>query len=293
MSFKKSVSALVMLVFSVLLLAACGSSKAKDESKPVATVTSNTKVIMLDIGQGDSMLIQSGGKNILVDASKIDTRQQLMAKLSKYNVKSLDLVIGTHAHEDHIGGMDAVLNTIPIKEIYDPGAPSTSKLYYNYLNKIKEKKIKFTIPRPGSKYEIATGVYLEFYTPLPVQGDGGANNTSLVFKLVDPSFSMLFTGDVEKDMESLIVDKYGDKLQSNILKSPHHGSKTSSTPKFLEVVKARDVLISCAQGNDYGHPHQIVVDRYKKANMNMYVTYQKGDITVSGAEKGYKITTER
>ncbi len=293
MRLKKIVLVLVSLLFATMAFTACGSGTKDTKTVSSKPTKSDTKVIMLDIGQGDSMLIQADGKNILVDASKIDTRKDLLAKLNKYNVKSLDLVIGTHAHEDHIGGMEAVLNAIPVKEIYDPGAPSTSKLYYRYLTKIKEKKIKLTIPKPGSKYEIGEGTYLEFFTPLAVQGDDNINNTSLVFKLVDSGFTMLFTGDIEKEMEGLLVEKYGSKLQSNILKSPHHGSRTSSTPNFLSTVQARDVLISCGANNDYKHPHQNIVERYKKANINMYITFEKGDITVNATDKGYKITTER
>lgn len=288
---------LMVLLMSLTLFTGCSksNSQAANSGVPSHADPQKTRVIMLDIGQGDSMLIQTNGKNILVDASKIDTRKELLAKLDKYNVKSLDLVISTHAHEDHIGGMDAVLNTIPVKEIYDPGAPSTSKLFLNYLKKIKEKKIKFTVPQAGSKVMLGPNTYLEFYTPIDKKHvvKEGANNTSLVFKLVDSKFSMLFTGDIEKDVENILVQQYGNNLKSDVLKAPHHGSSTSSTQKFLDKVQAKDVVISCAAGNEYHHPHDAVIKRYEKDKMNIYVTHKTGDIGITATDKGYQINTSK
>lgn len=290
----KSTSWLLVVSFLLtVLLFGCGAKK-QQTGIPAQADPKKTRVIMLDIGQGDSMLIQANGKNILVDASKIDTRKELLAKLEHYKVTSLDLVIATHAHEDHIGGMDAVFNKIPVKEVFDAGVPSTSKLYHNYLLKIKEKKIKLTVPKAGSKIDLGQGVYLEFFTPLSHRPEkDNTNNTSLVFKLVDSKFSMLFTGDIEKEGEKLIVEKYSDKLRSDVLKAPHHGSSTSSSQQFLDRIKAGDVLVSCAAGNDYKHPHESVVKRYQKNKMNMYITHQSGDIAITATDKGYSLTTSK
>lgn len=295
---KSRVLLLALLLTITVFIVGCSGNKAQTTNVGIATQPDpqRTRVIMLDIGQGDSMLIQTNGKNILVDASKIDTRKALLAKLEKYNVKSLDLVIATHAHEDHIGGMDAVFDKFYVKEVYDPGVPSTSKLFLNYLKKIKDKKIKFTVPKAGSKVELGPNTYLEFYTPFDEKYNNikaGANNTSLVFKLVDSKFTMLFTGDIEKDIENILVRKYGDSLSSNILKSPHHGSSTSSTQKFLDKVKSKVVLISCAAGNDYNHPHDAVVKRYENSKMDIYVTNNTGDIGITATDKGYQINTSK
>lgn len=291
------VGLLMVLLVSLALLSGCSKNNSQAANSGVLSQADpqKTRVIVFDIGQGDSMLIQTNGKNILVDASKIDTRKDLLAKLDKYHVKSLDLVISTHAHEDHIGGMDVVLDNIPVKEIYDPGAPSTSKLFLNYLKKIKEKKIKFTVPQAGSKVVLGPDTYLEFYTPLDKKHlvKEGANNTSLVFKLVDSKFSMLFTGDIEKEVESILVQQYGSSLKSDVLKSPHHGSSTSSTQKFLDKVQAKDVVISCAVDNEYHHPHDSVIKRYEKDKINIYITNKTGDIGITAIDKGYQINTSK
>lgn len=288
---------LMVLLVSLALLSGCSKNSSQAANSGVLSQADpqKTRVIVFDIGQGDSMLIQTNGKNILVDASKIDTRKELLAKLDKYHVKSLDLVISTHAHEDHIGGMDAVLDNIPVKEIYDPGAPSTSKLFLNYLKKIKEKKIKFTVPQAGSKVVLGPDTYLEFYTPLDKKHlvKEGANNTSLVFKLIDSKFSMLFTGDIEKEVENILVQQYGSSLKSDVLKSPHHGSSTSSTQKFLDKVQAKDVVISCAVDNEYHHPHDSVIKRYEKDKINIYITNKTGDIGITAIDKGYQINTSK
>lgn len=284
---------LLAFIVSILLTSGCVSQNTQVGIAAQAN-PQKTRVIMLDIGQGDSIIIQAHGKNILVDASKIDTRAQLIAKLEHYQVKNLELVIATHAHEDHIGGFNEVFNKIPVKEVLDAGVPSTSKLYHNFLLKIKEKKIKFTVPQAGNKIELGPGTYLEFFTPLdkPATKDN-INNTSLVFKLVDNNFSMLFTGDIEKNVEKLLVQKYPDSLRSDILKSPHHGSSTSSSQQFLNKINASAVLVSCAVDNEYKHPHEVVTNRYKKNNIRMYVTHQTGDIAVVGVDNSYLISTAK
>lgn len=278
----------------LILLTLAGCSKGNNATDN--TTSPNFRVVMLDVGQGDSILIQTGKKNILVDSSTVAMRDTLLAKLKKYNVKKLDLIVATHPHADHIGGFDAIFDAIAVTEVLDSSVPHTSKLYINYLKKIKDKKIKFTQPKAGDKIDLGNNTYLEFFTPItPTIKDTSSdiNNGSMVFKLLHNNFSMLFTGDIQKEAEEYLSKKYSDKLSAVVLKAPHHGSSTSSTTKFLQVVKPQAVLISCSIDNEYHHPHPSVVKRYKKSQQQIYITAQHGDIILTADTNNYNITTEK
>lgn len=285
---------LLLLILTVLLsfsLWGCFSPKPK-----LTASVPQVQVIMLDIGQGDSILIKTQEKNILVDTGKIEQRAKLVEKLKKYQVNTIDLLIATHPHEDHIGGIQAVLENFTVKEIYDSGAKSSSKLYANYLKQAKNKKIKFSVPKEGQTLVIDDSLKLEFLTPLINSAPElreNMNNNSIVFRLVTPDLKMLFTGDIEKEVEKFLLEKQAEKLKSDILKVPHHGSRTSSSKKFLEVVNAKDAVVSAAKENEYKHPHPEVVSRYKARKQSMYLTADKGDICITSAGTGYNIKTER
>ena len=127
-----------------------------------------------------------------------------------------------------------------------------------------------------------------------IKNDDDLNNNSIVGQLRYKDFTMLFTGDSERDAEQNMVKSYGNELQSDVLKSPHHGSRTSSSDDYLKTVKAKDVIISLAADNEYGHPHKQTLDRYKKYNMNVYRTDQDGTITITtDGSDDYTISKEK
>ena len=127
-----------------------------------------------------------------------------------------------------------------------------------------------------------------------LKSDDDLNNNSLVGQLRYKDFTMLFTGDSERGAEQNMVKEYGSELQSDVLKSPHHGSRTSSSDSYLKAVKAKDVIISLAADNEYGHPHKQTLDRYKKYDMNVYRTDKDGTVTVlTDGSDNYTITKEK
>lgn len=253
-----------------------------------------TQIHMLDIGQGDSILIQGNGKNILVDTGPPSSKQKLLQKLQKYKVEKIDLLVITHAHSDHNGNVSAVLDVIPVDLVMESPVLTASPIVKKYYALMKEKKIRLKTPKAGDLYEIGGGTNIEFLTPITgFDNPENLNNSSLVFILSSGNVKTLFTGDVETGVEKELVYSYGDKLKSQILKSPHHGSRTSSSDLFIKTVYPESALISLGAGNDYGHPHKEVLNRYQKYGISTYRTDTRGDVTVFLKNGQYQITTEK
>lgn len=251
---------------------------------------------MLDIGQGDATLIQTKEQTIMIDTGDIDERDNLVKLLKERNITTIDKLIITHPHADHLGGAYAVFKNFEVKEVYDNGDPTTTQTYKTYLKNIKEKKIKYQQLSANDELDFGSGVKFKVFSPTKQMLKSGddLNNNSLVGQLKYNDFTMMFTGDAEKEAEENMVKTYGNELASLVLKSPHHGSRTSSSEAFLKQVDAKTVLISLGAGNEYGHPHKQTMERYKKLGMKVYETDKNGSITItSDGSKDYKITTEK
>ena len=287
------------VLLAAQFFAGCTAAPASDAPKQATQGEITVKV--LNIGQGDSILIQTGEKTVLVDTSDVDERDKLRAELKKADVKKIDTVILTHPHADHIGGMDVLLNEYPVGMVYDNGMPSTSKLYLGYMKKLKEKKIERKGLVAGDRVDLGGGAVFEVLGPsaqLVKEGNvkgykHDPNNESVVGRLVFGDFSMMLTGDAEKKEEQAILAADSANVKSTILKSGHHGSKTSSSADFLRAVQPEAALISCGVNNDYGHPHKETMKKYHALNIPIYVTAENGTITVTSDGKTYKIVPER
>lgn len=289
----------MMKKFLILLMALCMSfivGCAKDNTNNKEVANADLKIEMLDIGQGDATLIQTKEQTIMIDTGDIDERDNLVKLLKERNIKTIDKLIITHPHADHLGGAYVVFKNFEVKEVYDNGDPTTTQTYKTYLKNIKEKKIKYQQLSANDELDFGAGVIFKVFSPTKqmLKAEDDLNNNSLVGQLRYRDFTMMFTGDAEKQAEEKMVKTYGEQLTSLILKSPHHGSKTSSSENFLKAVGAKDVLISLAADNEYGHPHKQALDRYNKFNMNIYRTDKQGTITIySDGSENYQISTEK
>lgn len=260
-----------VLLLSIAFLTGCGGQGAGAPSGEAQSAGGDVQISMLNVGQGDSILIKTSEQTVLIDTSDVDERDKLKAELDKAGVKKIDKVILTHPHADHIGGMEVLLKDYQVGEVFDNGMPSTSKLFIGYLKELKAKNIKRTALKAGDVLDFGGGVSFHVYYPTEeLQKKGQAkdykhdpNNESVVGRLVYGSFSMLFTGDAEAPVEEQLLKEKGIDLKSTILKAPHHGSSTSSTPEYLKAVWPEVVLISCGVNNDYGHPHTDALARFK------------------------------
>lgn len=305
--FKKVLKILMALVLSLsvgLALAGCGGSGSAASSGAKASATKTTQaaagtgltIRMLDIGQGDSFLLEKDGKFVMIDTGDIEHREQIVSLHHKYKVKEISKIIITHPRADHLGGMNAIFKNFKVDAIYDDGMPANTGSYKNYLQQIKSRKIPYHVLKAGEDLEFFDGVKFHVLGPVSVikdqKGNSDFNNNSIVGRLTYGSFSMLFTGDAEKEEEATIL-KQGGTLKSDVLKVGHHGSRTSSSPAFLKAVSPKDAFISCGQGNDYGHPHKVTLQKLEKAKINIYRTDRNGTVTLTTDGSKYQITKER
>lgn len=274
------------LLFSLFAFLGCTAQN----SETAMVQPNDLQVHFIDVGQGDSILVQTPGteKNILIDAGPREAGSTVVQYLKDHGVKQIDLLIATHPHEDHIGGLIEVLNHFPVQQVIDSGKRHTSKTYRNYLKLIVEKKIPLAVAK---KQEFSWGEKFNFAVLGPIKNNyEDLNNYSVVSKLTYGQISFLFTGDMEKEAERDIA---GQDLRATILKVGHHGSRTSTSAQFLRQVKPEVGVISVGQGNDYHHPHEITLKKLAKVGVKVYRTDLNGSVTVTTDGEEYSIKTER
>lgn len=306
-----------LILCCTMLLTGCGqgggqssdtAANSKAEAKGQLTIS------MLDIGQGDAVLIQTGAKNILIDTGddkyyedgkKGKENTQLLTELQKLKIDHIDTLVMTHAHADHIGKADKVIAQYGVKELVYNGIPSTSKYFINALKAAKANGTQQVKVKAGDVLDFGNGVSFEIVSPSQslIDEDTAAikakkkvdvNNESVVGRLTFGNFAMLFTGDAEGPVEKDMAASYGKKLKCQVLKAGHHGSKTSSTAEFLKLVQPESVVMSLGANNQYGHPHEALLNRLQKQGVkNIYRTDANGTITIISDGSSYSITTEK
>jgi competence protein ComEC len=240
------------------------------------------EVHIIDIGQGDSILIRSDEGVILIDAGPNDAEDKLRAHLNSCGIKKIDYFICTHPHEDHIGGADMVLNEYTVDTLIMNETDVSTATVKRLLDAIEKNDISIDIPEVGQVYTLGD---INFTVLAPDSSlSNGGNNSSIVIRLVYGSTSFLFTGDAEVESENKIIAAFSDQqLKSDFLKVGHHGSSTSTSAQFFEAVSPDYVAISCAKGNSYGHPHRETLklfERYGIDENNILRTDNQGTIIV-------------
>lgn len=235
------------------------------------------KIYFIDVGQADCILLEQNGKFMLIDAGNNDDGELVVNYLKEKGVQKLDYVIGTHAHEDHIGGMDNVINNFNQDKILFPKTTSTTKTFEDFVLAVKNKNKKLYAPQGGEKFTFANSTF-EVLAPNSANYED-ANNYSIVIKLTYKENSFLFTGDAEKISEDEILNK-GYDLKCNLIKIGHHGSSSSTSDKFLKAVSPDYAVICVGKDNSYNHPKKSVMDRLKKNEIKVYRTDEQGSITV-------------
>ncbi|AEB77445.1 MBL fold metallo-hydrolase [Clostridium botulinum C/D] len=243
------------------------------------------KVHYIDVGQADSILVQQDGHNMLIDAGNNEDDKLVVDYLKKQGVKKLDYVIGTHPHEDHIGGLDKVIDNFDVDTLLMSKKIANTKTFKDVVTSAQKKNLKITEPVIGTNYNLGKATFT-ILAPKDKTYQG-TNNYSIVQKLRFGNKSFIFTGDAEAISEMEMVNANLD-LQADVLKVGHHGSKTSTCQAFLDKVNPTYAVISCGKDNKYHHPNQSTMNRLKAKGTKVYRTDESGSVVVTSDGKDIK-----
>ena len=274
---------IIVLLLCIFLLAGCNEA-VKTEKIPV-TSGHEMQVHFIDVGQGDSILIESpSGKTMLIDGGVKGAGQQIVSYLKELGINKLDIVVATHPDADHIGGLIPVLDNMTIEQFYDSGKVHTSQTFEEMLTRIDEKNIPYHVPKIGDDIEFDKEVNVKVLNANDQATDN--NDASIVLKMTYGNVSFLLTGDAGVALEKEML-RYD--VKATVLKAGHHGSNTSSSEEFIQAVKPEVTILSYGEDNKYGHPHAEIVDRLQAIGSKIYATADLGTITVSTDGVNYTV----
>ncbi len=239
---------------------------------PSKNVSEGFKVVFLDVGQGDSIFIEDEkGFQILIDGGRGNKVLSELSKVMPFYDRSIDMIIATHWDADHIGGLIPVFDRYDIKVAVTNNQKQHTNTYAELVKRIKKEAYHLVIDKP-QKITTPSGTDIEFLWPA-TGNIQDSNNASVVTYIKKYNKEVLFTGDISKEVENLLVDIYGDKLKDiEILKVAHHGSKTSSGEKFIKHLTPEYSIINYGEKNNYGHPHQSTTKTLKKYQSEIILT---------------------
>ena len=266
---KITIGAALVLLSLVFLYTSLGFSKP-----------SNLKIDFLDVGQGDAILVTSpSGVQMLVDAGRNTSVLRALGSIMSFSDRDIDVIVATHPDADHIGGFPGILDRFEVSSFVGSNSDADKEVFRYFSRKIDEEGMQLIEAERGLLIDLGGGVFAQVLFPY-----AGtiikSNNSSIILKIIYGDTSILLTGDAGVGVEEYLVNKEGSLLESDVLKLGHHGSKTSTSEKFLEIVQPVMSIISAGKKNSYGHPHQDVLNKLLVAGVSFLGTYKEGTISI-------------
>lgn len=271
---KKSFHIILNFILIILLFQCSINTKENN-----IQINKNTlQVHFINVGQGDSILIQVNNKNLLIDSGPNKSEDKLKKYLKKLNISKFDYIIATHPHEDHIGNMSYIINNFDVLNFYAPKVENSTKAFETMVESLIRKDLKIKVLKANIKsIDLGKNIVVDVFSPLSNSYED-LNNYSPIVKISYGNTSFLFTGDAEELSENEVLNA-GFDLKCDVLKIGHHGSSSSTSEKFLKASNPSIAVISVGEDNTYGHPTDTVLSRLKETKI--YRTDINGNIVIT------------
>lgn len=270
----------ILWAAAALVAVLTGGLYAADELGPQRELTADTAVHFIDVGQGDSALLLSGGQAVLIDAGTAESGAAVVRYLEELGVTELYGAVATHPHADHIGGMAQVIKAFPIEHFYLGPETQNTATYSGMLDALEEAGVQPVIPADGDELVFDSGASLTFLGPADDVPKNNLNDRSLITLFRAGDQDVLFMGDAESAAEESLLAHH-PALTCDVLKVGHHGAATSSSEEFLQAVRPSTAVISCGVDNDYGHPSDQTLQNLSLAGVDdVRITAQSGTVVL-------------
>lgn len=262
------------------------------EAESVTGHNDELTIDFVDVGQGDGAILHlPGGRFVVIDAN-VGAAPKMSILLDAAGCTEIFAMVMSHPHQDHIGALPELLERYPVRRFYDPGYPQTTKIYRRVLEAVERNGSDYIMPAPGDTLDWDTRLSVTVLHS-GAEKNSGANNASIVLRIVHDSVAIIFTGDAEREAEERILKSRSGSITASILKVGHHGSLSSSTPGFLDAIAPKDAIISCGTGNSYRHPRQNTLDELNRRGARIYRTDLNGLIRLVSTGDSYAIEVRR
>jgi beta-lactamase superfamily II metal-dependent hydrolase len=293
---KGAAPAIIIVLISCIITAGCIDNFTIPEFSTNRSTHLNDNdgklsVYFLDVGQGDSTLVLFSNKSILIDAGEAEMGDRVVSDLKALGVSRIDLLVATHPHSDHIGGMQKVLAAFPVGQVLDSGLPHTSSTYEHFLETIDRKKIPYRVAEQGQTIDIDPALMIFVLSPPKERFGEDPNTNSVVLRISYGTVAFLLAGDMEGESENALV-RSGYPLGSRILKVGHHGSYSSTSSSFLARARPETAIIMVGRDNPYGHPHKQTLNLLEEYGVNVYRTDIDNTIVIRSDGMSYSVKTE-